>query len=151
MLPIIHRLLSDNLELVVENHVEPQAVIVSPTRELCMQIYNEARKFAQESILKICILYGGTSVMHQKSRIMNGCHILVATPGRLNDFVGKGLVNFASTKYMVLDEADRMLDMGFLPCVEQMMNHETMVPTVSDLVEIGWSFRKGTVGVADES
>ncbi|KRT86760.1 helicase, partial [Oryctes borbonicus] len=112
LLPIIHRLLSDNLDLVVENHVEPQAVIVSPTRELCIQIFNEAKKFAYNSFLKICILYGGTSTMHQKTNVMKGCHILVATPGRLNDFVKRGHVSFTSVQYMVLDEADRMLDMG---------------------------------------
>lgn len=131
MLPIIHRLLADNKDLVVENHVEPQTVIVSPTRELCIQIFNEAKKFARDSILKVCILYGGTSVMHQKTNVMRGCHILVATPGRLNDFVNRGYITFASTRFMVLDEADRMLDMGFLPCVEDIMNHNTMTPTVS--------------------
>lgn len=129
LLPIIHRLLADNLDLVAENHVEPQAVIVSPTRELCIQIFNEAKKFAHGSILKVCILYGGTSVMHQKNSVMRGCHILVATPGRLNDFVSRGHITFASIRFMVLDEADRMLDMGFLPCVEEIMNHDTMTAT----------------------
>lgn len=124
-------MLADNLDLVAENHVEPQAVIVSPTRELCIQIFNEAKKFAHGSILKVCILYGGTSVMHQKNSVMRGCHILVATPGRLNDFVSRGHITFASIRFMVLDEADRMLDMGFLPCVEEIMNHDTMTATVS--------------------
>lgn len=55
----------------------------------------------------------------------------MATPGRMNDFVSKNRISFASVRYVVLDEADRMLDMGFLPAIEQMMNHETMVPTVS--------------------
>jgi probable ATP-dependent RNA helicase DDX4 len=61
----------------------------------------------------------------------NGCHILVATPGRLNDFVGRGRVQFGSVRFFVLDEADRMLDMGFLDDMKKMLEHQTMVPTVS--------------------
>lgn len=58
-------------------------------------------------------------------------HIIVATPGRLNDFVGRGYVSFKSVRFFVLDEADRMLDMGFKPDIERILNHETMVKTVS--------------------
>lgn len=115
-------------------NAEPSAVIISPTRELSIQIFEQARKFAYGSILRIAILYGGTSVNYQKSSLLKGCHILVATPGRLNDFVSKGLVSFASIKFVVLDEADRMLDMGFLPAVEEVMTHTTMVSTVSIVV-----------------
>lgn len=60
-----------------------------------------------------------------------GCHILVATPGRMHDFVKKGYISFASTKFVVLDEADRMLDMGFIPDVEELMANEQMAPAVS--------------------
>lgn len=62
-----------------------------------------------------------------------GVHILTATPGRLNDFVEKGIVTFSSVKYFVLDEADRMLDMGFKPDIEQVLEHSTMTPIVSIL------------------
>lgn len=58
-------------------------------------------------------------------------HIIVATPGRLNDFVGRGYVSFKSIRFFVLDEADRMLDMGFKPDIERILNHETMVDTVN--------------------
>lgn len=57
--------------------------------------------------------------------------MLVATPGRLNDFVGRGVVSFKSVRFFVLDEADRMLDMGFKPDIEKILHHETMVDTVS--------------------
>lgn len=62
--------------------------------------------------------------------MQNGIHILVATPGRLNDFVGRGYVSFKSLRFFVLDEADRMLDMGFKPDIEKILNHETMVDVV---------------------
>jgi len=62
--------------------------------------------------------------------LQNGIHILVATPGRLNDFVGRGYVSFKSLRFFVLDEADRMLDMGFKPDIEKILNHETMVDVV---------------------
>lgn len=65
--------------------------------------------------------------------MQRGCHILVATPGRMNDFVKRGNVTFNSTRFVVLDEADRMLDMGFISDVEQFMDHDSMVPTVSML------------------
>ena len=65
----------------------PQAVCVAPTRELANQIYLEARKFSLGTMLRAVVCYGGVSVMHQLRQIENGCHLLVATPGRLLDFV----------------------------------------------------------------
>lgn len=65
--------------------------------------------------------------------IQRGVHILTATPGRLNDFVEKGIVTFKSVKHFVLDEADRMLDMGFKPDIEQILTNSTMTPIVSFL------------------
>lgn len=108
---------------------QPKAVIVSPTRELAIQIYEQAKKFAYNSIVKTVVAYGGTSVIHQRNQILKGCHILVATPGRLNDFVKRRHVSFESVEFVVLDEADRMLDMGFLPTVEEMLSDSTMVAT----------------------
>jgi len=66
--------------------------------------------------------------------IQRGIHILTATPGRLIDFVEKGIVTFKSVKYFVLDEADRMLDMGFKPDIEQILTNSTMTPIVSFLL-----------------
>lgn len=125
LLPMINTLLNDNDDMVPGN---PFVVIIAPTRELALQIFNEARKFALGTILKVCVAYGGTATRHQMDNIQNGCHILVATPGRLLDFVDKQAVTFERVKFVVLDEADRMLDMGFMPSVEKMMNHETMRP-----------------------
>ncbi|PSN55909.1 ATP-dependent RNA helicase vasa [Blattella germanica] len=130
LLPIINTLLSEPEDLVVDaQHCEPQAVIVSPTRELTLQIFNEARKFAHGSILKTVVVYGGTAVYHQAGHVMRGCHILVATPGRLLDFMNKGRITFSSLRFFVLDEGDRMLDLGFAPAVEEILGHPSMVPT----------------------
>lgn len=123
VLPILHRLLSDQRTLDIG---KPHAVIVSPTRELAIQIFNECRKFSHGSIIKVEIAYGGTTVRSQSDRIMRGVHVLVATPGRLLDFVDKGLIQFDAIRFVVLDEADRMLDMGFLEPMRKMIQHPTM-------------------------
>lgn len=130
LIPIIHKLLaSQEPPLVEDNCCQPKVVIVSPTRELTIQIYEQAKKFACNSIVKTVVAYGGTSVAHQRKHVLDGCHILVATPGRLNDFVKRRHVSFASVQFFVLDEADRMLDMGFLSTVEEMMADSSMVST----------------------
>ncbi|KAI4498738.1 hypothetical protein M0802_006205 [Mischocyttarus mexicanus] len=107
----------------------PQVIIISPTRELTIQIYEQVLKFSAGTILKTVIAYGGTSVVHQGNRINAGCDIIVATPGRLLDFLQRKRIMLSSIRFLVLDEADRMLDMGFLPDVEKIIDHETMVPT----------------------
>ncbi|KAM7286590.1 ATP-dependent RNA helicase vasa isoform X2 [Ixodes scapularis] len=128
MLPILHTLLSDPaLDNPSHREVQtPQAVILSPTRELAIQIAHDANKYAYDSILKTVLCYGGTSVGHQLSQLSRGCHILVATTGRLKDFVEKGKVSFENLRFLVLDEADRMLDMGFEPDVRCLVGHPTM-------------------------
>nr|XP_033340101.1 ATP-dependent RNA helicase vasa [Megalopta genalis] len=128
-IPIINTLLEKPTDLVVSSfHCEPQVVIISPTRELTIQIWQQVVKFSLHSILKTVVAYGGTSVQHQSGKLSGGCHILVATPGRLLDFLDRGKIKFSSVRFLVLDEADRMLDMGFLPCVERIVDHATMVP-----------------------
>lgn len=68
---------------------EPQAIVIAPTRELAIQIYNECRKFSNGTIVRCVRLYGGTSTMHQLRDLETGAHIVVATPGRLLDFIGR--------------------------------------------------------------
>lgn len=72
------------------------------------------------------IIYGGTASRHQAETMTRPCHILVATPGRLMDFVNRGMIQFENIRFFVLDEADRMLDMGFLPEVEKIVANPTM-------------------------
>ncbi|XP_017068058.2 ATP-dependent RNA helicase vasa [Drosophila eugracilis] len=123
LLPILSTLLNEPRELVIG---KPQAVIVSPTRELAIQIFNEARKFAFGTQLKIGIAYGGTSFKYQNEILSKGCHVLIATPGRLLDFVERCFITFEDTRIVVLDEADRMLDMGFSGSMRTFMIHDTM-------------------------
>ncbi|XP_060846662.1 ATP-dependent RNA helicase vasa-like [Rhopalosiphum padi] len=128
VLPIVHTLLSNPQDLVFDrDYCEPQCVIMSPTRELAIQIRDVVFKLTQGTCIRQSILYGGTATGYQRNTLANGIHILVATPGRLNDFVGRGYVSFKSLRFFVLDEADRMLDMGFKPDIEKILNHETMV------------------------
>ncbi|XP_027851173.2 ATP-dependent RNA helicase vasa-like [Aphis gossypii] len=133
VLPILHNLLKQPLQLVFdEHHCEPHVVIIAPTRELVAQISECVWKFSKGTDIRNGLLYGGTSVSYQKSKILQrGVHILTSTPGRLNDFVEKGIVTFSSVKFFVLDEADRMLDMGFKPEIERVLTHSTMTPIES--------------------
>ena len=73
---------------------EPQALVIAPTRELATQIYMDARKFAYGTMLRPVVLYGGTSVGYQLRQVEQGTHILVGTPGRLIDIIGKGKVRY---------------------------------------------------------
>jgi probable ATP-dependent RNA helicase DDX4 len=100
---------------------EPQAIVIGPTRELVAQIYHESRKFARNTMIKSVVLYGGVSTQHNISEINKGVHIVIGTPGRLLDIINKGLIGLGKVQFLILDEADRMLDMGFLPAVKQLI------------------------------
>ena len=112
-----------------DEQAKPTALIMAPTRELAIQIFNEARKFSVGSVLKVCIVYGGTAVSHQYKTIQKGCHVLVGTPGRLWDFVERGRISFVDLKFFILDEADRMLDMGFSETIKKVVAHDTCPKT----------------------
>ena len=107
----------------------PTALILAPTRELVSQIYEESRKFAYRSWVKPCVVYGGADISSQLRQIERGCDLLVATPGRLVDLIERGRISLASIKYLVLDEADRMLDMGFEPQIRRIVEGEDMPGT----------------------
>ncbi|OLL26584.1 ATP-dependent RNA helicase DED1 [Neolecta irregularis DAH-3] len=89
---------------------EPLVLIVSPTRELSTQIFDESRKFCYRN--HSCV-YGGADIRSQSAELARGCDLLVATPGRLIDFLDRNFISLQRVRYVVLDEADRMLDMGF--------------------------------------
>ena len=93
----------------------PQALIIAPTRELACQIEAEFIKFGKNSGIKHCCVYGGVKKFNQERSLKNGVDIIIATPGRLLDFSQSGMITFENISYVVIDEADRLLDMGFEP------------------------------------
>ncbi|CAN3353216.1 ATP-dependent RNA helicase Ded1p [Diutina catenulata] len=103
------------------NKCFPTVLVMAPTRELVSQIYDEAKKFAYRSWVKPCVVYGGAEIGNQIRQLERGCDLLVATPGRLKDLLERGKVSLANIKYLVLDEADRMLDMGFEPQIRHIV------------------------------
>jgi ATP-dependent RNA helicase DDX3X len=109
----------------------PTSLIMAPTRELVSQIYDEARKFAYRSWVRPCVAYGGADIGSQIRQIGQGCDLIVATPGRLLDLVSRRYISLECIKYLVLDEADRMLDMGFEPQITQVIRDWGM-PSVDD-------------------
>jgi len=104
----------------------PLALILAPTRELATQIFDEARKFAYRSKVRPAVVYGGANVSDQMRELDRGCHLLVATPGRLVDFLERGKISLEFCKYLCLDEADRMLDMGFEPQIRRIVEQDNM-------------------------
>jgi len=96
-----------------EGPIYPTCVILAPTRELCQQIAIEARKLCFRSSTRVVAVYGGEDAVLQLREMAAGCEIIIATPGRLQDFLERGVVSVTKVRHLVLDEADRMLDMGF--------------------------------------
>ncbi|XP_055490355.1 probable ATP-dependent RNA helicase DDX4 isoform X6 [Leucoraja erinacea] len=107
---------------------EPEVIIVAPTRELINQIYLEARKFSYGTVVRPVVVYGGTSTGHQIRQVLQGCNILCGTPGRLLDIISRGKVGLGKVQYLILDEADRMLDMGFEPDMRKLVDTFGMPP-----------------------
>ncbi|KAF5823340.1 putative RNA helicase [Helianthus annuus] len=108
--------------------VFPLALILSPTRELSSQIHVEARKFAYQTGVKVVVVYGGAPINQQLRELERGVDILVATPGRLVDLLERAKVSLQMIKYLALDEADRMLDMGFEPQIRKIVEQTDMPP-----------------------
>ncbi|OBT29796.1 RNA helicase [Vibrio cyclitrophicus] len=98
-----------------------RAVILTPTRELAIQVEQNITKYAKFLNLTSLAMYGGVSYQHQKDRLIEGVDILVATPGRLIDMYGQRAVHFDEVEVLVLDEADRMLDMGFIEDINKII------------------------------
>ncbi|MFN0146752.1 MAG: DEAD/DEAH box helicase, partial [Dehalococcoidia bacterium] len=103
----------------------PKALVLVPTRELASQVARAIHPLALARRLRLDVVYGGVSLFRQAQSIRSGLEIVIATPGRLNDLLERGDVSMADVQLVVLDEADQMADMGFLPQVERILRHVT--------------------------
>ncbi len=139
VVPMVERLLRSPASKRVE------ALVLVPTRELAMQVHEQFEQLRGRSIRPAALVIGGVGEGRQLDAIRGGARVLVATPGRLEDFLGRRLVDLREVKLLVLDEADRMLDMGFLPSLrriagtlprqrQSMCFSATLEPSVAGLV-----------------
>jgi ATP-dependent RNA helicase RhlE len=108
------------VERIEDSDPRPSALVLAPTRELASQIVDDLRPIAHARALSIAAVYGGAGIVKQ-ARLAGRAHILVATPGRLMDLIDRRDVSLSRIKLLVLDEADRMLDMGFRPVVDRIV------------------------------
>lgn len=125
---------------------ETQAIVLTPTRELCIQVTQALRSYAEHVDINVVAVFGGTSVRDQAARVRSNAHVVVATVGRMKDLINRGALVLTGTRYVVLDEADEMLDLGFIEDVERilrmcpsgrqtMLFSATMPPPIARLAE----------------
>lgn len=119
LVPILQMLLEDKS---VQQHCI-KALILAPTRELALQIAENTQSLSIHTAIRHAVLFGGVSQQPQVNKLKAGVDILIATPGRLKDLMNQGLVSLKQVRYLVLDEADRMLDMGFIHDVKRIIRH----------------------------
>src|SRR4051812_17667330 len=117
VLPILTKLTRS----IVNGQRRMRVLIVAPTRELVVQIEENVRAYAKHLPLRMATIFGGVSERPQIQALRSGVDLVVATPGRLIDLMGQRQTNFSGIEFLVLDEADRMLDMGFLPPIRQIV------------------------------
>ena len=113
-LPILHHLGT--------HEKSPRVLVLEPTRELAAQVETAFRDYSRFTDLRVAVFYGGVGYGRQTDALRDGVDVLVATPGRLLDHIGRGTCKLNDIKYLVLDEADRMLDMGFMPDVRRIVD-----------------------------
>ena len=110
-LPLIERMLADRRQPAPRRC---RTLVLAPTRELAGQIHDSFKAYGRHAGLKAAVIYGGVSQRPQAAAVMRGVDVVIATPGRLLDLVGQRLIDIRAVEFLVLDEADRMLDMGFI-------------------------------------
>ena len=109
------------LQYLDPNSDETQGLVLTPTRELCIQVTQALRAYAEHVPVEVIAVFGGQAVRTQQSRLREGAHVVVATVGRTLDLISRGSLDLASARYVVLDEADEMLDLGFIEDVERIL------------------------------
>jgi len=134
------------LQYLDPNDDDTQAIVLTPTRELCIQVTQALRSYAEHLDVNVVAVFGGTSVRDQAARVRSKAHVVVATVGRMKDLISRGALVLTGTRYVVLDEADEMLDLGFIEDVERilrmcpsgrqtMLFSATMPPPIARLAE----------------
>ena len=128
-------------------HDEPRALVLAPTKELAIQIHNEALKFASYTDLRILALYGGIGPKTQIEQLNQGCDLIICTPGRFIELYSHGHISTKRIKQLVLDEADRMMDMGFMPQLRQV---QEIIPNKRQNMLFSATFPPRVERLADE-
>jgi len=132
LFPIISKMLSDGPPRTQarrhNRYQKPNALVLSPTRELTTQIFEEAKKFSFNTGIRPVVVYGGTQVRENYEDLRKGCDVIIATPGRLLDHLERRTICLSECMYFVLDEADRMLDMGFSPQIAKIVEEHYLPP-----------------------
>lgn len=131
LLPLINRILKEQIEVNAPRPAEPAnpiSLVLSPTRELASQIQDECRKFTDRTSIRSVAVYGGRDMQKQLRGVRSGCHIVIGTPGRIIDMIQRGYLGLEKIQYLVLDEADCMLDMGFEPQIREIIESFNMPP-----------------------
>jgi superfamily II DNA/RNA helicase len=133
-LPMLQRLAADpTIEIVNGQPARPRGLVLLPTRELAVQVYEVFKPLGAALGLHVAAVYGGADIERQIKALRKGCDVIIATPGRLIDLGDRGEVNVENLDVLVLDEADRMADMGFMPQVEWVLRriatrpHQTLL------------------------
>ena len=123
-----------------------QAIVLTPTRELCIQVTQALRTYAEHLDIEIVAVFGGAPIRSQQSQLRSGAHVVVATVGRMKDLMSRRSLVLTAARYVVLDEADEMLDLGFIEDVEKILRmcpsgrqtalfSATMPPPIQKLAE----------------
>lgn len=120
-LPILHRLMPMANSSASPARHPVRALVLTPTRELADQVANSIELYAKKTPLRSTVVFGGVDIGPQREQLRRGCEILIATPGRLLDHIEQRNVNLSQVGILVLDEADRMLDMGFMPDLDRIV------------------------------
>jgi len=136
---------------------EVQAIVLTPTRELCIQVTQALRTFAEHLDIEIVAVFGGAPIRSQQSQLRSGAHVVVATVGRMKDLMARRSLVLTAARYVVLDEADEMLDLGFIEDVEKILRmcpsgrqtalfSATMPPPIQKLAE-GYMYDPVTIKI----
>ena len=136
---------------------EVQAIVLTPTRELCIQVTQALRAYAEHLDVEIVAVFGGAPIRSQQSQLRAGAHVVVATVGRMMDLMSRRSLVLTAARYVVLDEADEMLDLGFIEDVEKILRmcpsgrqtalfSATMPPPIQKLAE-GYMYDPTTIRI----